>query len=351
MQVKQKNQRMKLDQRGLVSIVVTVFVMVILSLVVLAFSQVSRREQRQALDRQLSTQAFYAAEAGINDTVNKIQSKDPSIGLEKTRCDDQAVSNENKLDAADGVVSYSCVLYDTAPTTVEYGSLNKESGEVLSLKTSSNNLSKLSVSWNDTNNGSNFSGCAIKADKNKFPKSVNYTNCDAGMIRLVFMPIAGLDRESLYNSTFTVYLRPVSDGNATENTIAFVPHSSGADTQGLVIPAHCTAGKCNATITNLPGGSALFLQMKSIYKANTVTLSGTDVANASLRFDQAQAKIDVTGKASDVLRRLQVRVPIYDRQEVPVYAIETMNSMCKRLGVLPNGVVDNDCASGEEYFQ
>jgi len=55
------------NQSGMVSIMVTMILMIVMSLIVVGFAQVSRRNQRVALDRQLSTQAFYAAESGVND--------------------------------------------------------------------------------------------------------------------------------------------------------------------------------------------------------------------------------------------------------------------------------------------
>jgi Tfp pilus assembly protein PilX len=54
-------------QAGMVAIMVTMILMIVISLIVVGFAQISRRNQRQALDRQLSTQAFYAAETGVND--------------------------------------------------------------------------------------------------------------------------------------------------------------------------------------------------------------------------------------------------------------------------------------------
>jgi Tfp pilus assembly protein PilX len=54
-------------QAGMVSIMVTMILMVVLSLIVIGFAQIARRNSRQSLDRQLSTSAFYAAEAGVND--------------------------------------------------------------------------------------------------------------------------------------------------------------------------------------------------------------------------------------------------------------------------------------------
>lgn len=62
----QTNQK---NQTGLVSIMVVGIIAVLITLVVLAFSRISNRDLRQSLDRQLSAQAGYAAETGLNDAV------------------------------------------------------------------------------------------------------------------------------------------------------------------------------------------------------------------------------------------------------------------------------------------
>jgi len=43
------------NQTGLVSIMVTIIMMLVISLIVLGFATVTRRNTREALDRQLST--------------------------------------------------------------------------------------------------------------------------------------------------------------------------------------------------------------------------------------------------------------------------------------------------------
>ena len=57
----------------MVAILVTMNLMIVISLIVLGFAQISRRNQRQSLDRQLSTQAFYAAETAVNDAADLIK--------------------------------------------------------------------------------------------------------------------------------------------------------------------------------------------------------------------------------------------------------------------------------------
>src|SRR5689334_4150187 len=63
------------QQAGMVSIMVTMILMIVLSLVVIGFAQIARRNSRQSLDRQLSTSAFYAAEAGVNDVRDLIKTQ------------------------------------------------------------------------------------------------------------------------------------------------------------------------------------------------------------------------------------------------------------------------------------
>jgi Tfp pilus assembly protein PilX len=61
------------SQSGMIAILVTLLMMIIISLLVLGFAQVSRHEQGNTTNTQLSTQAYYAAESGINDAGAAIQ--------------------------------------------------------------------------------------------------------------------------------------------------------------------------------------------------------------------------------------------------------------------------------------
>ncbi len=56
----------------------------------------------------------------------------------------------------------------------------------------------------------------------------------------------------------------------------------------------------------------------------------------------AQALVDSTGKATDILRRVQVRVAIGDTDTAPSYAIESTTSICKRFGVVPPNIIVPD---------
>ena len=64
-----KNQISKVsrNQHGVASIFVVMILMTILALISIGFSHLMNRELRQSLDRQLSTEAYFAAESGVND--------------------------------------------------------------------------------------------------------------------------------------------------------------------------------------------------------------------------------------------------------------------------------------------
>lgn len=347
------NTSLKKDQRGLAAITITVFILIVLTLVVLAFSQVARREQRQSLDRELVTAAFYVAESGINDATNYV--RDPAntaaleaMNFEKKRCQDAPALNPS-LDQG-GIFRESCVLFDRAPEILEYGSIDDYRGELLSLQTLNGSPPRnITIEWHDTNGGADFTGCASGGLIN-FPNKDDYdNNCDASMLKVILMPVTNdsISRERLVDDSFTVYLRPVN--GPTGSAVGYSRHVGGADNQGLVVPANCTSGKCRATITNILPSNGLYLRISSIYNPSAVSIAGTYSDGASVRFTEAQVKIDSTGKANDVLKRIQVRVPLYEKYETPPYALEAMNGICKRLdvwpanGPTPGGADNNDC--------
>ena len=55
------------NQEGMASLVIVILIMTLLSLIVLSMTKNANREQEQSLERQLNSQAFYAAKSGIND--------------------------------------------------------------------------------------------------------------------------------------------------------------------------------------------------------------------------------------------------------------------------------------------
>ena len=133
---------------GLVSIVVAALLMVIVALITIGFARIMQREQRQALDRQLSRQALYAAESGVNDVLRAIDNGTTGYtGDSKTDCDVSALTS---IDPSDNI-AYTCALFDKSPGELQFNVV-KAGSKIVGLQTSSGNQ------FNNIHNG-HFCNC------------------------------------------------------------------------------------------------------------------------------------------------------------------------------------------------
>lgn len=333
------------NQQGFVSIIVTMIIMAVLSLIVLGFAQLARREQRQALDRQLSTQAYYAAESGINDARAYLAAH-PDFSNQQCSTTIPAVSSNV---SASGVVAYSCLLINSALPDLRYQDVSTNTPTIVPINTSAA-LTDLTIEWEQKDKptqslytGTKFPAAGIGAGK---------WGDNVGVLRVDLVPATPpLDRDTMRNNTFTAFLYPSSGGSNT------LPRVTAPNQQGQIVPVKCSTSAtkkyCWTTITNL-GGQKYFLQLKSIYTASDVQIEGTmGFGGSQAIFTGAQSEVDSTGRANDVLKRLKVRIvdpssegPIPKGSIVypPDYALDSGSGICKQLSVSPTaGSSSNTC--------
>lgn len=148
-----RHQPIQQDEQGFAAIIVAVILLLVLSLITVGFAAQMRKEQRAALDNQLSTQAYYAAESGINDAVQALGSG--VITTAKQTCPPDPQLPSNTVNAAENV-SYSCLLIDPAPLSLEYGSIDISQSKVLQItgidptdptETVTRPITRLHISW------------------------------------------------------------------------------------------------------------------------------------------------------------------------------------------------------------
>ncbi len=325
-------------EAGFVAIIVASLIMIILSLITIGFTRIMQREQRQTLDRQLSRQALYAAESGINDIYGALQAN-PNLPAEKTDCDvENPLSNGQPnpaIDAgslsSDGNIAYTCALYDKTPTELVY-SLNTSESRVTELKTDSGNpFSTMRFRWaNEQGNN------AIDSLPNCGPDAGNFPASRSGVVPLIRIDITNtstLSRDALINSTDYLYLAPCQGGSAT--TYAYSPASS----PGKVIGVSCVAGQelpCDITITGF-SSNAYAGRFRSVYDSARLVISATEITPTggieTVEFRQAQTSIDVTAKATDVVRRLRVAIPVAGVNSPPEAVFQAFDGVCKLLAV------------------
>jgi Tfp pilus assembly protein PilX len=330
MHMLKKTTRLKGNEQGMVSLLVTTFVILIISLVVLGFAKVVQREQRQALDRQLSTQAFYAAETGINDAVKALSQ---GYNGNKTACPPDAagaMSMTNIIDSTNNI-SYPCLLINQTPETLEFSSIGNTQAVTVPIHVSTA-VDHIIISWQDAAGGKNFAS----STPDLLP-TAGWTS-NTGVLRVSLTPISTpLTRDKLIDNTFTAFLYPQGGTGAS-----VASYTTDKARQGAIVNGNCSAAAtpryCNVQISNLSGLSAnnLFLQVRSFYSNSTVTVAAYNATNQRLLFKDAQAVVDSTGKVNDVLRRVQVRVPLRSNYDYPDFALDSSFAVCKRLAIVPS---------------
>lgn len=328
------------DQQGLVSIMITMVMMVVISLIVFGFFRVSQRNQREALDRQLSTQAFYAAETGVNDVAALFYSPTPPVvdAGSDTNCK-QFINKYSLQTQLSTNVAYTCVLVDNHPPQLHFSSGSVQSGTVTPLNVD-DNLTSLSFTWEGDDSGS--SDPATCGDSgNQLPPASSW-NCAYAIVRVDLVQMNAFGAAALVDNATTLFLLPntTSDQNVTLNSF------TDASKKSLISHAACdkNSRQCKVTVSFNGAASSknYYARLTYLYKnAKNIVISGTTTSGTA-HFSGAVAQIDVTGKAIDELRRIQVQIPL-DREasnSLPLNAVQSTSSICKRFTILPGTSAD-----------
>lgn len=339
------------NEKGLVSITVTVILMLVISITVLSFAQIIRREQRQALDNQLSSQAFYAAESGINDARRFIATLGTATPPPKTLCGPEGVYTATALpmtiDAATNT-SYSCLLINGSPKSLKYDVSTSEASKIIPIRTEGAAIKDLEISWSPSTNNDPLNGCPSRISSN-LPAANRWTwmsptatlwPCKGyGIVRIDITPTNAsvttpLSREPLMANTFTAFLTPTVNGTGSVNYRGGGNINGGDTNQGARPEARCDTTTCKITILGL-GGNNYFARISAVYRDAGVSVVAKGNANQDLALTGAQILIDSTGRSQDVLRRIQVRIPLVNDGLHADYAIQSTDSVCKQFTTYP----------------
>ena len=342
-------------EAGFVSIIVATLLMIILSLITVGFTQLMQREQRQAIDRQLSRTALYAAESGVNDVLGAIGSGAVGYGTStaKTNCNVDGTGgfaalgpNGDGTLSADGSVAYTCALYDERPGALQFDNITANDSKVVKLEAASGNpFNSLTVTWGNPagNNLGLLPGCSDVVLDN----AQSRTGAPPIVrLDLTSLPTAPYTRDALLANTEYVYLAPC-DG-IVPGSLVFDP-ATAAD----VVRVGCTGTgdqSCEATINNLQSipSDTFLVRIGAVYGTANVSISGVDSSLGDVEFLDAQVGVDVTARANDVVRRLRVSVPINRSVDVPEAALQVFEGVCKLLHIdpSPTTLVHDECVNG-----
>jgi len=164
-----------------------------------------------------------------------------------------------------------------------------------------------------------------------------------GILRagIIPVPAGNLNHQNLSQDAKTYFLYPNANGTA-----GIIGQRDGASGNGAFIDGECNALNtiettdtprfCNAEITGL-SNRTVYLTLRGAYQEAAVTVQAFSSDGTALKLSGLQAVVDSTGRANDVLRRIQVRVPLGNSYRIPAFAIDSMESVCKRLAVYEDG--------------
>lgn len=308
-------------ERGMAAIIVTIIMMIVISIIVLGFAQVVRREQRNSLDNQLSTQAYYAAESGVNLAQSKLLA-DPSLP-EKDDCDESGVF-VGEFDIGENA-EITCLLIDKKLPTLEYQNVGMYSIPML-IQAETGNIGKITFSW-ESPTSTRLGGCATGGN---FQADAAAGGDCQPVLRLDLVPIgAGATTpNAVKNSQFTTFLYPITTASSP---IQYTDDGTDADLQG-VHNVQCTATgspkKCTAVIQVAPS-NRYAARVMSLYGDANLTVFAEDTSAVRVDLINGQAQLDVTAKASDVLKRVQARMSLY--APIPDFGVTAGGEgVCKR---------------------
>ncbi len=325
-----RTQRLHSDQRGMVSIIITVILMLVISITVLAFAQIIRREQRQSLDRQLSSQAFYAAESGINDARQYIAERySATTPPDKDQCDNTGQYQLPGITGSTIDAEYTCVLVTGSPDSLTYDLSTTKPSKIVPLDSSGGAIKSLELRWTSPSPDDPLAGCPSSYG-GELPFAGDWS-CGYGLIRIDLVPTNGaLKRDQLMKDTFTAFFVPTLNG---DSTVGFTGSGSnihgGSANQGANTGVTCDATDCSVTITGL-SGPQYYARVSTLYENATLHMVAKDGLGNPLSLKGAQIVIDSTGRSHDVLRRVQVRVPLANEGTHADYGLETTDSICKQ---------------------
>lgn len=331
--------KQKLNESGFASIVIALVLIIILALLTVGFAQLARREQRNTLDKQLANQAYYAAESGVNDIIKSIPAIQaaPAGAVDPTKCLNTALFSLNPtLDNSHGV-SYRCALVDLTPPTLVYDNIPAEGERYVSFSANPAPLTSLTFQWGSADNHSSPKA----SSPGSFTPIAQWGNSPA-VLQVSITPFnpSNVDQNAVIAASYTAYLYPSTGaGGLTYNT----------GQQGGVTSGACTNSNnkytCSATISGLPASTDYLVRIVPHYDPTNVSIGGHSGA-AVVNFQDGQALIDVTGKAQEVLKRIQVRVPLGPSYTLPKDSLEVGNA-CKRFTTEPNQTIfDSSIGSG-----
>lgn len=378
-----KTTTRKQRQSGAVSLFAVIFSTLLISIIVISFTQLMIRDQQQATNNDLSQSAYDSALAGVEDAKRVIRACQQGNSAACAALADEERQNDCKVVARAGVngavnaaetaiqsssgensfdQAYTCV--NIASDTEDYVFDGSDGRSQLIPLKATGAFNRITVEWfmqDDISSNSPITSPPGSSDE--LPARSEWGAATPPLMRAqVITPGADFTIDDLNgnDASQTAFLRPgealtsspgpgirvVLEGRrrAEENrlnataTLDPVSCTSNYGYQGyacrsvLEIKSVSTAASKNA-----------ILRLTPIYNDATVRVK-LSRGNTPVLFDGVQPLVDSTGRANDLFRRVAARVSIGDNNfPYPDNALDSTNGLCKSFQVSGDRVLSQLC--------
>jgi Tfp pilus assembly protein PilX len=361
------------NEDGLAALIVVSIVVIILSLTTVAFTKLMGRESQQADERQFSTQAYYAAESGINDAKDYINKHPGGPILPAGHCGGLAAQGYPPYLGPNNTINskVTCVLADSVPEQLYYP-IKAGDSRILQMSNGGTFFGKILVSWQNGNLTGSFANNDYKnpgstpfyADSTWQATPGGPSTSKAPVIEISYLPMppTGFSLTNFWSRARTIFLYP--SRITTPGTLASTYISSSPD--GSIISPSCQSNNnlssvfagatdvyyCNTIISPtmsppLSGTNPkfLFVKITALYGPANIKIRALDPLGNAINIQDAQIFIDATGqgvgdtsgsvgptqRSSGILKRLQTVIDDRPIDIEPGVGIETAFGLCKRL--------------------
>jgi hypothetical protein len=286
-----KNNNRKIrrwTENGLVSIFVVTVFMALLTLIVIGFTRIMNRELRQALDRELATQASFAVESGMNDaraaislalkngTLDSLNTNGKCMDLttlKKPFVLNGSISGAFNNDTNDTLIRYTCVIIQTKPK--ELTDIIPRGQSKTFLLSASTPIDKIYVGWQNKKDSATPQPLGPTY---QLPQEASVSDDQTGLLRATLYPIenarsasesSDVKNDAINSVARTYFMYPNASLTAT-NSGNLSNQTYNAE-NGIFVPGNCNIANknnsgylpfvqaigryCNARISNLTPAS------------------------------------------------------------------------------------------------
>lgn len=368
------NRRKK--ESGATALFAVIFATILLALVTTGFVKLMLKDQQQAIINDLSQSAYDAALAGVEDAkrvIRACQQGESSAcrALETAGCDtihrsgvipapgggqyrETLIQSGVHRGGAQFDQAYTCVRVDMDTPDYVYAA-QPDRSQVISLQ-AARDVHRVRVEWFTRQDNEQQELSVPRSPSGALPALSGWGAQAPPVLRSQLLtPGSQFTVESLNetSASYTVFLRPaVAVLRAEPGRLSVRPGRHGASAPRDISCSrsfhHHASYSCSEELLVGADGDGLlstadsrhaFLRLTPLYRSAEIRVSLLDREGNTVPFKGVQPRVDATGRANNVFRRVEARLQLGDSGSYPESAVETEGGLCKNFTVAGDRVM------------